>query len=171
MSKATRSDRTRLIARDGHSLHFGLSAPPTASQASVPGVAIETQLCSNDANVGGRTAAPTYSTARRMSFGATWPVPRSHHGRRLCVALKLQGTGSRGETFEELATTDNVSMSGFLCRCTAELSMNAVLDVYLASHRDEYVGKARIVHSSSKGELLWHYGCRFIEKTGPWVLQ
>ncbi|SRR6266851_1928451 len=47
MPKATRSGRTRLIACDGHSLHFGLSAPPTASQASVPGVAIETQLCSN----------------------------------------------------------------------------------------------------------------------------
>jgi hypothetical protein len=62
MPKATRSDRTRLIARDGHSLHFGLNAPPTASQASVPGVAIETQLCSNDANIRGRTAAPTYST-------------------------------------------------------------------------------------------------------------
>jgi hypothetical protein len=54
MPKATRSGRTRLIARDGHSLHFGLiardghslhfglSAPPTASQASVPGVARET---------------------------------------------------------------------------------------------------------------------------------
>ena len=57
MPKATRSGRTRLIARDGHSLHFGLRAPPTASQASVPGVVIETQLCSNDANVSGRTAA------------------------------------------------------------------------------------------------------------------
>jgi hypothetical protein len=33
----------RLIARDRHSLHFGLSAPPTASQASVPGVVIETR--------------------------------------------------------------------------------------------------------------------------------
>jgi len=62
MPKATRSDRTRLIACDGHSLHYGLSAPPTAPQASVPAVAIETQLCSNDANVSGRTAAPTYST-------------------------------------------------------------------------------------------------------------
>lgn len=27
----------------GHSLHFGLSAPPAASQASVPGVASETR--------------------------------------------------------------------------------------------------------------------------------
>jgi hypothetical protein len=32
------------------------------SQASVSEVAIETKLCSNDANVSGRTAAPTYST-------------------------------------------------------------------------------------------------------------
>jgi len=62
MPKPTRSDRTRLITRDGHSIHSGLSAPPTASQASVPGVAIETQLCSNDANVSGRKSAPTYST-------------------------------------------------------------------------------------------------------------
>ena len=43
-------------------VEVGLNAPPTASQASVPGVAIETQLCSNDANVSGRTVAPTYST-------------------------------------------------------------------------------------------------------------
>jgi hypothetical protein len=33
----------RLIPRDGHYLHFGLSAPPTASQAFVPGVARERQ--------------------------------------------------------------------------------------------------------------------------------
>jgi hypothetical protein len=38
MPKATRTDRTRLIVRYGHSLHFGLSAPPTASQASDHGV-------------------------------------------------------------------------------------------------------------------------------------
>ena len=46
----------------GHSLRWGLNAAPPASQASAPGVAIETQLCSNDANVNRRTVAPTYST-------------------------------------------------------------------------------------------------------------
>jgi hypothetical protein len=56
MPKATRSDRTRLIPRTGHSLHFGLSAPPAASQASVPGVASEDKPCSNDRTVGERTA-------------------------------------------------------------------------------------------------------------------
>src|SRR2546430_12125472 len=56
--------RTRFAQQSvaGHSLHCGRNAPPAASQDSVPGVAIETQLCSNDANVSGRTAAPTYST-------------------------------------------------------------------------------------------------------------
>src|SRR5258705_6062983 len=34
--------RAQLLTRTGHSLHFGLSAPPTASQASVPGVVRET---------------------------------------------------------------------------------------------------------------------------------
>jgi len=62
MPKVTRSDRPRPIPRAGHFLYFGLSAPPTASQAFAPGVAIETQLCSNDANVSGPTAAPTYSS-------------------------------------------------------------------------------------------------------------
>ena len=33
----------RLLYFSGHSLHYGLSAPPTASQSSVPGVAGETQ--------------------------------------------------------------------------------------------------------------------------------
>jgi len=62
--------RTKLArySPTGHSLLFGLSAPPTASQASVPGVAIETQLCSNDAKVSGRTVAPRVAVS---SFRAT----------------------------------------------------------------------------------------------------
>jgi hypothetical protein len=40
--KATRSGSTRLVPRTHHSLHLDLSAPPTASQPSVPGVVRET---------------------------------------------------------------------------------------------------------------------------------
>ena len=98
-------------------------------------------------------------------------IPRSEVRVRLCVALKLRGAGAQGKKFDEIATTENVSLSGFLCRCTSKFSSDSILDVYLSSHADEYVGKAKIVHSSSKGASLWHYGCRFIEKTGPWVLQ
>ena len=38
----SRSDETDAKADAGHSLHFGLSAPPSASQAFDPGVAKET---------------------------------------------------------------------------------------------------------------------------------
>lgn len=60
MPKATRSDRTCLIARDGHSLHFGLSAPPTASQASE-----------------GRTARRTDQPVRRVQSSSHWKIADS----------------------------------------------------------------------------------------------
>jgi CheY-like chemotaxis protein len=90
---------------------------------------------------------------------------------RLRVPLKLGGTDSGGKRFSEVATTENVSLSGFLCGCTAELSTDSIVDVYLTSRGEPYVGKAKIVHVDSKSAPLRRYGCRFIEKTGPWVLQ
>jgi len=98
-------------------------------------------------------------------------VPRTEVRVRLRVAMRLQGTEIHGKKFEEVAMTENVSLSGFLCSCTAELPTNSVVNVYLGSSGGEYVGKAKIVHSSSKGAPLRQYGCQFIEKTGPWVLQ
>jgi len=62
-------------------------------------------------------------------------------------------------------------LSGFLCACTAELAAASVVQVYLTSNGRDYVGKARVVHLSSKGVSGRSYGCRFVEKTGPWVLQ
>jgi DNA-binding NtrC family response regulator len=98
-------------------------------------------------------------------------TPRSEVRVRLSVTLKLKGTDARGKKFEEVAKTENVSLSGFLCRCNLEIPASSILDVYLSSIADEYVGKARIIHCGSNGKSIWHYGCRFIEKTGPWVLQ
>jgi len=72
--------------------------------------------------------------------------------------------------FEEVATTENVSLSGFRCECAADLAADSIIDVYLAS-RSDYVGKASIAYSYSKGPSSHHYGCRFIEKTQSWVLQ
>ncbi len=98
-------------------------------------------------------------------------IPRTEVRVRLRVPLKLRGTDSQGKKFEEVATTENVSLSGFLCGCTADLSGDSIVDVYLTSCGTDYVGKAKIVHQDSKGAPLRRYGCRFIEKTGPWVLQ
>ena len=98
-------------------------------------------------------------------------VPRSEVRVRLRVPLKLRGTDSHGKKFEEVATTENVSLNGFLFACTAELPSDSIVDVYLTSPAGDYVGKAKIVHADSKGAPLRRYGGRFIEKTGPWVLQ
>lgn len=97
--------------------------------------------------------------------------PRSEVRVRLRVPLKLRGVSDQGVQIEELATTENVSLSGFLCVCTGVFAVNANLAVFLAGSDDKYVGKARVVHSDSKGPQLRHYGCVFTEKTGPWVLQ
>jgi DNA-binding response OmpR family regulator len=90
---------------------------------------------------------------------------------RLRLPLKLAATDSHGKQFSEVVTTENVSLSGFLCGSTAELSVDSIVDVYLTSRGEPYVGKAKIVHVDSKSAPLRRYGCRFIEKTGPWALQ
>jgi len=87
------------------------------------------------------------------------------------VPLKLRGTNAGAAKFEEAATTENVSMSGFLCVCTAMLAVGALLEVYLTNPVEKYVGKARIVHSDSQGTKVRRYGCVFTDKSGPWVLQ
>ncbi len=98
-------------------------------------------------------------------------IPRAEVRVRLRIVLKLRGTDSQGKKFQEIVTTENVSLSGFLCGCTADLPADCIVDVYLTSSGEDCVGKAKIVHSSAKGPPLRHYGCLFIEKTGPWVLQ
>jgi len=90
---------------------------------------------------------------------------------RLQVSLKLQGKDSRGMEFEESATTENVSLSGFLCACTRELVVGSIVSVYLTVGCENYVGKAKILHTDFKHLPLRWYGCLFTEKTGPWVLQ
>jgi len=98
-------------------------------------------------------------------------IPRGEVPVRLHISLKLRGKNSQGTVFEETATTEDVCLSGFLCGCTAELAIDSVVEVYLTSHEKDCVGKARIVHSNSEDAPLRHYKCRFIERTGPWVLQ
>lgn len=98
-------------------------------------------------------------------------VPRAEVRVRLRVPLKLVGPDSRGEKLRATAVTEDVSVSGFLCACTTGFPADSVLGVYLTNCSEEYVGKARIVHSNAKGAALWHYGCQFIERTGAWVLQ
>lgn len=98
-------------------------------------------------------------------------TPRAEVRVRLRVPLKLRGADSQGKQFEEVAATENVSLSGFLCSCTAVIPSGSVVSVYLTSKGEEYVGKAKVIHSQLNSGSFRHYGFRFLEKTGPWVLQ
>ena len=98
-------------------------------------------------------------------------VPRTEVRVRLRVPLKLRGKDAQGNDFEEVATTENVSLSGFLCSCGRDLLVHSAVDVYMVSGPDEHVGKAEIMHSDAAAAPLYRYGCRFSEKNGPWVLQ
>lgn len=98
-------------------------------------------------------------------------IPRSEVRVRLRVPLKLRWTDGEGKKLEESGTTENVSLSGFLCECTARLATGSMVDVYLAASGEDYVGKAKIMHCDAETAPVLRYGCCFTEKTGPWVLQ
>jgi CheY-like chemotaxis protein len=98
-------------------------------------------------------------------------VSRTEVRVRLRVPLKLRGKDAHANDFEEVATTENVSLSGFLCTCNQELSIHSIVDVYMVARAGERVGKVEIVHAEAKAAPLYRYGCRFTEKNGPWVLE
>ncbi len=90
---------------------------------------------------------------------------------RLRVPLKLRGTDANGKPFEALTTTENVSLSGFLCGCTVPLAKDSLVDVYMVSGGEEYSGKARVVRSELDDTPCPRYGFRFVEKAENWVLR
>lgn len=97
-------------------------------------------------------------------------IPRSEVRVRLRVPLMLRGTDKFGKKTEQQTATEDVSLSGFLCSCTAEMPVDSIVEVYLTASGSTYVGKARVVHADTKAAPLRHFGFRFTEKTGPWVL-
>jgi CheY-like chemotaxis protein len=98
-------------------------------------------------------------------------IPRAEVRVRLHVALRLQGADCHGKKFEGVGTTENVSLSGFLFCCATQLPIGSIADVFLISQREDHVGKAKILHCDASVPLLLRYGCSFVEKTGPWVLE
>ena len=98
-------------------------------------------------------------------------VRRSEVRVRLRVPLKLQGKDSLGNSFEAMVTTEDVSLNGFLCSSSVELAAGSIVQVYIIANAPECTGSARIVHANARGASVRHYGCHFLEKIGPWVLQ
>jgi response regulator RpfG family c-di-GMP phosphodiesterase len=90
---------------------------------------------------------------------------------KLRVPLKLRGTNANGRPFSAKTITENVSLSGFLVACAEDLAVDSMVEVFLLGPSEELVGKARVVRSELQETEFPRYGCRFVEKTGAWVLQ
>jgi len=107
----------------------------------------------------------------KKELHAAQPDRRREVRVHLRVMLKLRGTDSNEKQFEEISNTENVSKSGFLCGCTAQLKKDSMIEVYLVSGGTKLVGKARVVRSEGSDTPYPRYAFRFVEKEGEWILQ
>jgi len=89
----------------------------------------------------------------------------------LKVIVKLRGQSTQGKEFELLTWTEEVSASGFLCRCAIPIEQNSTVEVVVTSRQ----GERRIGEAELK-ETLWEnmpwQACQFKFK-GPiadWVV-
>lgn len=104
-------------------------------------------------------------------LNAKRPERRSEVRVRLRVQLKLRGIDSNGKPFEECTHTEDVSLNAFLCGCTVPLNSNSVVQVFLLSGGEQFVGSARVVRSEPTETPYPRHAFRFVEKSGQWVLQ
>ncbi len=99
------------------------------------------------------------------------PEQREHVRVRMRVTLKLRGTDSTGNRFEEMTSTENVSAGGFLCNSSAALANGAAVEVFLSGEHERYAGKARMVRKDAVSGPWNRYGFKFEERTSEWILQ
>jgi hypothetical protein len=96
---------------------------------------------------------------------------RAHVRVRMQIGLRLRGVDAAGKTLEEVTTTENVSAGGFVCNCIASLVQGTVVEVFLSSGTERFIGKARVVRKEAPGAPWQRYGFQFVEKNSEWVLQ
>jgi CheY-like chemotaxis protein len=90
---------------------------------------------------------------------------------RIRVPLRLRGNDSNGLSFDEVTTTEDVSVDGFLCVCMTSLTKDAEVGVSITGPQDHFVGRARVTRKESPGVPWQKYDFQFLEKNNKWVLQ
>lgn len=90
---------------------------------------------------------------------------------KLRVLLKLKGTSAKGEPFEVLTATDNVSAHGFLSSCSASVKKDEVVDVFLMAAGHQTVGKARVARVEWPDTPGQRCGFQFLQDPVDWVLR
>jgi CheY-like chemotaxis protein len=102
-----------------------------------------------------------------LSQKETQPKPRV----RLRVMLRLRGIDSTDTDFEIVTATENVSASGFLCGCSALVGLNSIVEVFLATDRAPFAGKARVTQVNWPGTVGQRCDFEFLDKPIDWILQ
>jgi CheY-like chemotaxis protein len=90
---------------------------------------------------------------------------------RLRAGLTLRGITPKGERFEFPTTTENVSVRGFFCHCSASIQTGAIVDVFLGSLGGQFCGKARVAHIEHPGTPTQGCGFVFIGDSVGWILR
>jgi CheY-like chemotaxis protein len=87
----------------------------------------------------------------------------------LRLVLKLRGVDSSGTTFETVSATEDLSAYGFICSCTAPLDDNALVEVFLKSPGEQWVGRARVARREWTDRYWKRYAFRFVEEPRVWL--
>lgn len=90
---------------------------------------------------------------------------------RLRAGLMLRGTAPKGDPFELLAATENVSPHGFLCRFSAPIQTTAIVDVFLGSPSRQFCGKAKVIRIEHEGTPAQGCAFQFIGDPVGWILR
>lgn len=113
---------------------------------------------------------PTQLNAYLMKLLRNRPKERRAEDRaQLRIMLKLRGTDSRGATFETVTASEELSAFGFICCCTAPLEENALIDVFLKSPGEQWVGRARVVRRAAADRDWKSYAFRFVKEPRVWL--
>ncbi len=113
-----------------------------------------------------------FNTLKRRlaeALGAQRPERRGQSRVRMRVSLRLRGRDRNGRLFEEVATTENVSASGFLCPCKTPLAVGGDVEVFFVGGKEWYVGRARVIRKESDATCP-RYAFHLEDKKGEWVL-
>jgi DNA-binding response OmpR family regulator len=116
---------------------------------------------------------------KRLQSRLNQELEKQHPERRrsarvkMKMPIRLRGIDVRGDLLDEATSTDNVSLDGFLCECSAPLAKNSVVEVFLIGTGEKlrYVGRARVVRREAPDTPWQRYAFEFQEKTLEWVLQ
>jgi DNA-binding response OmpR family regulator len=105
------------------------------------------------------------------ALSAKRPERRAKVRLRLRVALRLRGIDQQGTPIEEVTNTEDISTSGFLCRCKATWKKDSTAEIFLDSEGPKYVGTARVVWIESGETPYPRHGFHFVRKIGEWILR